>query len=157
MTISKILMIYVSIIALVSLECQATIAEFPFNVKPGGMEQTFESNAVCLGLKYIFHRSIVAYVVLFCRMVLPASLHMRVKAVPMRLAILDLLLIPTETHFKIFFFCAKEWVMNIEFDEKTREYTCQVERPSGKSYLYFQQFTLQGVGMSIKQAGAQVK
>ena len=46
--------------------------------------------------------------------------------------------------------------MKIEFDDSVREYSCQVERPSGKSYLFFQQFQLQGIGMSIKQAGAMV-
>ena len=46
--------------------------------------------------------------------------------------------------------------MTIEHDESAQEYTCIVERPSGLSYLFFQQFTLRGDGMSIQQAGAQV-
>merc|ERR1711893_338480 len=46
----------------------------------------------------------------------------------------------------------EDWVMSI--DTSGDQYTCQVERPSGMSYLFFQQFKLSIDGADIQDAEA---
>ncbi|XP_077989383.1 myeloid-derived growth factor-like [Glandiceps talaboti] len=48
----------------------------------------------------------------------------------------------------------EEWVMTISGSPDKSSYSCTVERPGGRSYLFFQQFKLKIKGAKLEEAAA---
>ena len=51
--------------------------------------------------------------------------------------------------------CIQQWMMTLAHDAEQSEWLCTAERPSGRSYLFFEEFKLQVAGAQLQQVTAE--